>query len=52
VAIKATGAGVRAGAATKRIVVCRVCGAKNAVPLNAAGNIRCDGCGEISRVRR
>lgn len=50
--VRVTGAGLRAGAATKKVVVCRECGAKTAVPVNTAGNIRCDGCGAVLRARR
>lgn len=51
-AIVATGAGVRAGMATQKVVICRVCGAKTAVPRNMAGKIACGGCAALHRVGR
>jgi DNA-directed RNA polymerase subunit RPC12/RpoP len=51
-AVKVTGQGIRAGAATKKVVVCKECGHKTAVAIQAAGKVRCGGCGSYRRAGR
>ncbi|MGH7894868.1 MAG: hypothetical protein ACREQL_09375 [Candidatus Binatia bacterium] len=51
-AVKVAGHGVRSGAATKRVIVCKACGAKTAVAIQATGKVRCTGCQTTARARR
>lgn len=48
--VKVAGPGLRAGPATKRILVCPKCKTKTAVAAAETGHVRC-GCGRTRRIR-